>query len=156
MCKRRLFAVWGSWKDVREISRLCHLTVFRWYLFQASFSFRRTCDLHWQTSSVCEVCWDSRKGVDVGAARVQPVESHQRRRRQWYAAASYQVYFHKPKRHLSDFLAHWSNFMVAECAGCHEELKDCQALIALDRQWHIWCFKCKSCDVVLHGEYMGK
>ncbi|XP_034255716.1 actin-binding LIM protein 1 isoform X2 [Thrips palmi] len=43
-----------------------------------------------------------------------------------------------------------------DCAGCHEELKECQALIALDRQWHIWCFKCKACDAVLHGEYMGK
>ncbi|XP_026273872.1 actin-binding LIM protein 1 isoform X6 [Frankliniella occidentalis] len=43
-----------------------------------------------------------------------------------------------------------------ECAGCHEELKECQALIALDRQWHIWCFKCNTCDAVLHGEYMGK
>ncbi|XP_071441388.1 actin-binding LIM protein 2 isoform X3 [Hetaerina americana] len=43
-----------------------------------------------------------------------------------------------------------------ECAGCKEELKEGQALIALDRQWHIWCFKCKTCDAVLHGEYMGK
>ncbi|XP_054288592.1 actin-binding LIM protein 3 isoform X4 [Macrosteles quadrilineatus] len=43
-----------------------------------------------------------------------------------------------------------------ECAGCKEELKEGQALIALDRQWHIWCFKCKACGAVLHGEYMGK
>ncbi|XP_031351586.1 actin-binding LIM protein 3 isoform X2 [Photinus pyralis] len=43
-----------------------------------------------------------------------------------------------------------------ECAGCHEELKEGQALVALDRQWHIWCFKCGKCGVVLHGEYMGR
>ncbi|XP_018319106.1 actin-binding LIM protein 1 isoform X3 [Agrilus planipennis] len=43
-----------------------------------------------------------------------------------------------------------------ECAGCHEELKEGQALVALDRQWHIWCFKCGTCGVVLHGEYMGR
>lgn len=27
------------------------------------------------------------------------------------------------------------------CAGCGEQLKEGQALIALDRQWHICCFK---------------
>ena len=43
-----------------------------------------------------------------------------------------------------------------ECAGCGELLKEGQALIALDRQWHIWCFRCKSCSAVLNGEYMGK
>lgn len=46
--------------------------------------------------------------------------------------------------------------LLAECAGCQEELKEGQALIALERQWHIWCFKCRTCDAVLHGEYMGK
>nr|CAD7458682.1 unnamed protein product [Timema tahoe] len=46
--------------------------------------------------------------------------------------------------------------LVSECAGCNEALKDGQALIALERQWHIWCFKCHTCGVVLHGEYMGK
>ena len=29
-----------------------------------------------------------------------------------------------------------------ECAGCRQELKDGQALVALDKQYHIWCFKC--------------
>lgn len=28
--------------------------------------------------------------------------------------------------------------------------------MALDQQWHIWCFKCGTCGTVLHGEYMGK
>ncbi|XP_058466451.1 actin-binding LIM protein 3 isoform X1 [Malaya genurostris] len=43
-----------------------------------------------------------------------------------------------------------------ECAGCSQQLKEGQALIALDRQWHIWCFKCNACGVTLNGEYMGK
>ncbi|XP_029172095.1 actin-binding LIM protein 3 isoform X4 [Nylanderia fulva] len=42
------------------------------------------------------------------------------------------------------------------CAGCGKQLREGQALVALDRQWHVWCFKCHSCDTVLHGEYMGK
>lgn len=42
------------------------------------------------------------------------------------------------------------------CAGCGEQLKEGQALIALDRQWHIWCFRCQNCGTVLSGEYMGK
>lgn len=42
------------------------------------------------------------------------------------------------------------------CAGCKEELKEGQALIALEKEWHIWCFKCTSCEAVLHGEYMDK
>ncbi|ODN01148.1 Actin-binding LIM protein 1 [Orchesella cincta] len=45
---------------------------------------------------------------------------------------------------------------VVSCAGCGLELRDAQALVALDKQWHIWCFKCKACETILHGEYMGK
>ena len=43
-----------------------------------------------------------------------------------------------------------------KCAGCGAELKDGQALMALDKHYHVWCFKCKSCGTLLHGEYMGK
>ena len=42
------------------------------------------------------------------------------------------------------------------CAGCGDELKDGQALMALEKHYHVWCFKCKSCGDLLHGEYMGK
>ncbi len=42
------------------------------------------------------------------------------------------------------------------CAGCGEDLREGQALMALDKQYHIWCFKCRACDALLHGEYMGK
>ena len=41
------------------------------------------------------------------------------------------------------------------CAGCGSKLRDGQALVALDKQYHIWCFKCTACQVLLHGEYMG-
>ncbi|XP_044003455.1 actin-binding LIM protein 2 isoform X2 [Aphidius gifuensis] len=49
-----------------------------------------------------------------------------------------------------------ANGETGACAGCNEKLQEGQALVALDRQWHVWCFKCQSCDSVLHGEYMGK
>lgn len=47
-------------------------------------------------------------------------------------------------------------FYFLDCAGCNQELREGQALVALDRQWHVWCFKCQSCQTVLHGEYMGR
>lgn len=28
-----------------------------------------------------------------------------------------------------------------KCGGCGDKLMEGQALIALDRQWHIWCFR---------------
>ncbi|KAI5639393.1 LIM domain-containing protein [Phthorimaea operculella] len=43
-----------------------------------------------------------------------------------------------------------------ECAGCGQELSEGQALVALDRQWHTWCFACGECGTVLAGEYMGR
>ncbi|KAL4711571.1 hypothetical protein ACJJTC_003588 [Scirpophaga incertulas] len=43
-----------------------------------------------------------------------------------------------------------------ECAGCGQELSEGQALVALDRQWHTWCFACGECGGVLAGEYMGR
>ncbi|XP_049823203.1 actin-binding LIM protein 3 isoform X3 [Aethina tumida] len=51
---------------------------------------------------------------------------------------------------------HSANDDLTKCAGCRDELKEGQALVALDQQWHIWCFKCGSCGTVLHGEYMGR
>lgn len=43
-----------------------------------------------------------------------------------------------------------------ECAGCKTPMDDGQALVALDRNWHVWCFKCGACKGVLHGEYLGR
>ncbi|KAK3723825.1 hypothetical protein QZH41_019499, partial [Actinostola sp. cb2023] len=42
------------------------------------------------------------------------------------------------------------------CAGCGDEIKGSQALLALDKQWHLWCFTCTKCHTLLSGEYMGK
>ncbi|XP_068187932.1 actin-binding LIM protein 3-like isoform X2 [Antennarius striatus] len=42
------------------------------------------------------------------------------------------------------------------CAGCGDEIKQGQSLLALDRQWHINCFKCRTCGCSLTGEYISK
>ncbi|GAB5578800.1 actin-binding LIM protein 1 isoform X19 [Prionailurus iriomotensis] len=44
----------------------------------------------------------------------------------------------------------------ANCAGCGRDIKNGQALLALEKQWHLGCFKCKSCGKVLTGEYISK
>ncbi|XP_041116643.1 actin-binding LIM protein 1-like isoform X15 [Polyodon spathula] len=44
----------------------------------------------------------------------------------------------------------------SNCAGCGRDIKDGQALLALERQWHLGCFKCKACGKVLTGEYISK
>ncbi|KAI5935252.1 Actin-binding LIM protein 3 [Manis javanica] len=44
----------------------------------------------------------------------------------------------------------------SHCAGCKEEIKHGQSLLALDKQWHVSCFKCQTCSVVLTGEYISK
>ncbi|XP_034539277.1 actin-binding LIM protein 3-like isoform X3 [Notolabrus celidotus] len=42
------------------------------------------------------------------------------------------------------------------CAGCSEEIKHGQSLLALERQWHVSCFKCRTCGCGLTGEYISK
>ncbi|KAL0994706.1 hypothetical protein UPYG_G00126050 [Umbra pygmaea] len=42
------------------------------------------------------------------------------------------------------------------CAGCKEEIKHGQSLLALEKQWHVNCFKCQTCGLVLTGEYISK
>ncbi|XP_044152646.1 actin-binding LIM protein 1 isoform X13 [Bufo gargarizans] len=44
----------------------------------------------------------------------------------------------------------------SSCSGCGRDIKNGQALLALDKQWHLGCFKCKSCGKVLTGEYISK
>ncbi|XP_039093561.1 actin-binding LIM protein 1 isoform X5 [Hyaena hyaena] len=44
----------------------------------------------------------------------------------------------------------------SNCAGCGRDIKNGQALLALEKQWHLGCFKCKSCGKVLTGEYISK
>uniref|UniRef100_A0A8D1BEH4 Actin binding LIM protein 1 n=1 Tax=Sus scrofa TaxID=9823 RepID=A0A8D1BEH4_PIG len=43
----------------------------------------------------------------------------------------------------------------SNCAGCGRDIKNGQALLALEKQWHLGCFKCKSCGKVLTGEYIS-
>ncbi|XP_075468089.1 actin-binding LIM protein 1 isoform X4 [Ascaphus truei] len=44
----------------------------------------------------------------------------------------------------------------SSCAGCGRDIKNGQALLALEKQWHLGCFKCKACGKVLTGEYISK
>ncbi|XP_078087251.1 actin-binding LIM protein 3 [Mustelus asterias] len=44
----------------------------------------------------------------------------------------------------------------SQCAGCGDEIKHGQSLLALEKQWHVSCFKCQACGVVLTGEYISK
>nr|XP_020824808.1 actin-binding LIM protein 3 isoform X3 [Phascolarctos cinereus] len=44
----------------------------------------------------------------------------------------------------------------SHCAGCKEEIKHGQSLLALEKQWHVSCFKCQTCGAVLTGEYISK
>ncbi|KAJ8266778.1 hypothetical protein GJAV_G00134600 [Gymnothorax javanicus] len=44
----------------------------------------------------------------------------------------------------------------SQCAGCKEEIKHGQSLLALERQWHVSCFKCQTCNTVLTAEYISK
>ncbi|TDG98238.1 hypothetical protein EPR50_G00215180 [Perca flavescens] len=44
----------------------------------------------------------------------------------------------------------------SNCSGCGRDIKNGQALLALGSQWHLGCFKCKTCRKVLSGEYISK
>ncbi len=44
----------------------------------------------------------------------------------------------------------------ADCCGCGKEFKNEQSLVALDKHWHLGCFKCKVCNKVLNAEYISK
>ncbi|XP_062909590.1 actin-binding LIM protein 3 isoform X1 [Mobula hypostoma] len=44
----------------------------------------------------------------------------------------------------------------SQCAGCGDEIRHGQSLLALEKQWHVSCFKCQSCGIVLTGEYISK
>ncbi|XP_036708369.1 actin-binding LIM protein 2 isoform X19 [Balaenoptera musculus] len=42
------------------------------------------------------------------------------------------------------------------CKGCGVEIKNGQSLVALDKHWHLGCFKCKTCGKQLNAEYISK
>ncbi|XP_042256462.1 actin-binding LIM protein 2 isoform X10 [Thunnus albacares] len=45
---------------------------------------------------------------------------------------------------------------VHNCCGCGKEFQNEQSLVALDKHWHLGCFKCKVCNKVLNAEYISK
>ncbi|XP_064420176.1 actin-binding LIM protein 2 isoform X5 [Latimeria chalumnae] len=45
---------------------------------------------------------------------------------------------------------------LRNCGGCGLEIKNGQSLVALDKHWHLGCFKCKICEKVLRAEYISK
>ncbi|XP_043400640.1 actin-binding LIM protein 2 isoform X17 [Chelonia mydas] len=52
-----------------------------------------------------------------------------------------------------------STFLVQalrNCGGCGAEIRNGQSLVALDKYWHLGCFKCKTCGKLLNAEYISK
>ncbi|XP_053560143.1 actin-binding LIM protein 2 isoform X1 [Bombina bombina] len=52
-----------------------------------------------------------------------------------------------------------SNFSMQSlrnCGGCGLEIKNGQSLVALEKHWHLDCFKCKTCGILLKAEYISK
>ncbi|XP_038256018.1 actin-binding LIM protein 2 isoform X13 [Dermochelys coriacea] len=52
-----------------------------------------------------------------------------------------------------------STFLVQalrNCGGCGSEIRNGQSLVALDKHWHLGCFKCKTCGKLLNAEYISK
>lgn len=47
-------------------------------------------------------------------------------------------------------------FFLPGCGGCGAEIKNGQSLVALDKHWHLGCFKCKTCGKQLNAEYISK
>ncbi|XP_062373201.1 actin-binding LIM protein 2 isoform X1 [Sardina pilchardus] len=45
---------------------------------------------------------------------------------------------------------------VQNCCGCGKDFQNEQSLVALDKHWHLGCFKCKVCNKVLNAEYISK
>ncbi|XP_064918659.1 actin-binding LIM protein 2 isoform X15 [Columba livia] len=45
---------------------------------------------------------------------------------------------------------------LRNCGGCGSEIKNGQSLVALDKHWHLGCFKCNTCGKQLNAEYISK
>lgn len=54
------------------------------------------------------------------------------------------------------YLSNMYDCLSVGCAGCGEDIRSGQSLLALDKQWHLWCFTCTKCGCLLAGEYMGR
>ncbi|XP_026555797.1 actin-binding LIM protein 2 isoform X3 [Pseudonaja textilis] len=46
--------------------------------------------------------------------------------------------------------------VLRSCGNCGSDIKNGQSLVALDKHWHLTCFKCKICGKLLTGEYISK
>ncbi|XP_054564335.1 actin-binding LIM protein 2 isoform X2 [Eptesicus fuscus] len=42
------------------------------------------------------------------------------------------------------------------CGGCGAEIGNGRSLVALDRHWHLGCFRCKTCGKELNAEYISR
>ncbi|XP_060688656.1 actin-binding LIM protein 2 [Hemiscyllium ocellatum] len=62
----------------------------------------------------------------------------------------------KCSQSLSTNPKHVSAQTPQKCGGCDLEIKNGQSLVALDRQWHLGCFKCHTCGKALSAEYICK
>ncbi|KAG5674010.1 hypothetical protein PVAND_004003 [Polypedilum vanderplanki] len=102
---------------------------------------------------LCEKCVEGKPVV--AKPIVQQQQQHQQQQKQLHSsptkATAQQQHHETLQKPMSP-----KDIDPNNCAGCNAELKEGQALIALDRQWHIWCFRCMVCGQVLSGEYMGK
>ncbi|KAG8135024.1 hypothetical protein E2320_008095 [Naja naja] len=46
--------------------------------------------------------------------------------------------------------------VLRSCGNCGSDIKNGQSVVALDKHWHLTCFKCKICGKLLTGEYISK
>lgn len=46
--------------------------------------------------------------------------------------------------------------MSSGCCGCGKEFRNEQSLVALDKHWHLGCFRCHVCSKVLNAEYISR
>ncbi|XP_066489082.1 actin-binding LIM protein 2 isoform X3 [Tiliqua scincoides] len=46
--------------------------------------------------------------------------------------------------------------VIRTCGDCGSEIKNGQSLVALDKHWHLTCFKCRICGKLLNAEYISK
>ncbi|XP_023375444.1 actin-binding LIM protein 2 [Pteropus vampyrus] len=44
---------------------------------------------------------------------------------------------------------------MQSCGGCGTEIKNGQSLVALDKHWHLGCFKCKTCGKQLNPDQLA-
>ncbi|XP_070614222.1 actin-binding LIM protein 2 [Erythrolamprus reginae] len=45
---------------------------------------------------------------------------------------------------------------LRNCGNCGSEIKNGQSLVALEKHWHLTCFKCQICGKLLTGEYISR